>query len=94
MRYGVNNDPKDGEMEKRPTFAQNMDEYIFKILPSHTHPSTDSLNYGLNWEFSWTINPWCIIIHRDEMCKTKVTIQKDDEMEETTSLYAENVDEY
>jgi hypothetical protein len=48
MRYGVNNDPKDGEMEKRPTFAQNMDEYIFKILPSHTHPSTDSLNYGLN----------------------------------------------
>jgi len=28
-RYGVNNDPKDGEMEKRPTFTQNMDEYIF-----------------------------------------------------------------
>jgi hypothetical protein len=36
-RYGVNNDPKDGEMEKRPTFTQNMDEYIFKN-PPFPHP--------------------------------------------------------
>ncbi len=73
---------------KKTTFRQNMDEYIFwKILPSHTHPSIhpqprlqSQLRALMDDKPTMHHHP-----HRWDV-QNKITIQKDDEMEETTSL--------